>query len=100
MRKNSLWEEYEGKQVKWTSELKEVVSGKEGAVAYFLNPLDWERTEVRAVFDESQASSLLQCKEGDLVTYTGVLISFQGSPGIAEICLRDCAVELPNVTNP
>ena len=60
----------------------------EGLVAYFLNPLDWARTEVEAVFDESQMSSLLNLKEGDLVTYKGVLASF----GETEIRLTDCTV--------
>jgi hypothetical protein len=87
LQRDSLWKEYEGKQVKWISELKEVVSGKEGPVAHFLNPLDWERTEIRAVFDESQRSNLSQCKEGDLVTYTGILSSL----GEYEISLTDCA---------
>jgi hypothetical protein len=91
LQKDTLWKEYEGKQVKWTSELKEVVSGKEGAVAYFLNPLDSGRSEIKAVFDESQSSNLSQCKVGDLVIYTGVLTSFGESSGDAEICLTDCA---------
>jgi len=83
-----LWKNYEGKQAEWTNELKYVSTKKEGLVAYFLNPLDWARTEVKAVFDESQMSSLLQLKEGDLVTYTGVLASFEGT----EIRLTDCTV--------
>jgi outer membrane protein assembly factor BamB len=65
-----------------------VSSKKEGPVAYFVNPLDWDRTEVEAVFDETQRSSLLQLKEGDLVTYTGVLASF----GQTEISLTNCSV--------
>lgn len=88
LQRDILWKEYEGKQVKWTSELENLVLEQEEPIAHFLNPLDWERTEVRAVFDESQASSLLQCKEGDLVTYTGTLASF----GEAEIDLTNCTV--------
>lgn len=90
--KDTLWKEYEGKQVKWTSELKEVASGKEGTVAYFLNPLDSGRSEIKAVFDISQSSNSSQCRKGDLVTYTGILTSFEESLGDAEICLGDCAL--------
>ena len=88
LQREYLWKNYEGKQAEWTNELKAVSTKKEGLIAYFLNPLDWARTEVEAVFDESQISSLLQLKEGDLVTYTGVLASFGGT----EIRLTDCTV--------
>ena len=88
LQRENLWENYEGKQAEWTNELKYVSTKKEGLIAYFLNPLDWARTEVEAVFDESQMSSLLQLQEGDLVTYTGVLASFEGT----EIRLTDCTV--------
>jgi len=89
LQRDDLWKYYAGKQAEWTNELK-YVSTEEGLVAYFLNPLDWAQTEVVAVFDESQRSSLLDLnlKEGDLVTYTGVLASFKG----AEIRLADCTV--------
>jgi len=82
------WNNYEGKQVEWTNELKYVSIGKKEMIVYFLNPLDWVRTEVVAVFDESQSPSLLNLKEGDLVTYTGVLASFERT----EISLTDCTV--------
>jgi hypothetical protein len=88
LQRQDLWKDYEGKQVKWTSELQYVSPEEEGLVAYFLNPSDWARTEVVAVFDESQRSSLLELNEGNLVTYTGVLASF----GEAEISLTDCTV--------
>ncbi len=88
LQRKNLWKNYEGKQVEWTNELKYVSSERERLVAYFLNPLDWVRTEVVAFFDESQMSSLLQLKEGDLVTYKGVLASFGGT----EIRLTDCTV--------
>jgi outer membrane protein assembly factor BamB len=88
LQRDYLWQNYEGKQAQWTNELKYVASKKEGPVAYFINPLDWARTEVVAAFDESQMSSLLQLEEGDLVTYTGVLTSF----GADEIRLTDCTV--------
>jgi len=88
LQREDLWKDYEGKQVEWTNELKYVSSEEEELVAYFLNPLDWARTEVVAVFDESRRSSLLQLKEGDLVIYTGVLASFRET----EISLADCTV--------
>jgi len=88
--RDDFWKDYAGKQVKWTNELKYISSEKEGPVAYFINPLDWARTEVVAVFDESQRSTLieLELNEGDLVTYTGVLASFRGT----EITLTDCTI--------
>jgi hypothetical protein len=88
LQRENLWKDYEGKLVEWTNELKYVSSEEEGLAAYFLNPLDWARTEVVAVFDASRRSSLLQLKEGDLVTYTGVLASFRET----EISLADCTV--------
>jgi hypothetical protein len=88
LQRDDLWKNYVGKQAQWTNELKYVSTKKEGPVAYFLNPLDWARTEVETVFDESQMPSLLQLKEGDLVTYKGVLASF----GTDEIRLTDCTV--------
>ena len=88
LQREYLWKNYEGKQAQWTNELKYVSIKEEGLIAYFLNPLDWARTEVVAFFDESQMSSLLQLEEGDLVTYTGVLASF----GADEISLTDCTV--------
>jgi hypothetical protein len=87
LQREDVWHDYAGKQVKWTNELK-YVSQEEGLVAYFVNPLDWERTEVKAAFDESQRSSLLELNEGDLVIYIGVLASYGG----AEISLTDCTV--------
>jgi len=95
LQRDDIWEDYAGKQVKWTNELKYVSLEEEVLVAYFFNPLDWARKEVVAVFDESQMSSLLPLKEGDLVTYTGVLASF----GAAEISLTNCTVvSLPIVS--
>jgi hypothetical protein len=88
LQREDLWEDYAGKQVQWTNELKYVSLEEEGPVAHFLNPLDWARTEVVAVFDESQMSRLLALNVSDLVTYTGVLASF----GEAEISLTDCTV--------
>jgi len=88
LQRENLWKNYEGKQAVWTNELKYVSTGKEGLVAYFLNPLDRARTEVKAVFGESQMSNLLQLKEGDLVTYTGALASF----GATEISLTNCTI--------
>jgi len=88
LQRDDIWRDYEGKRVEWTNELKYVSPEEEGIVAYFLNPLDWARTEVVAFFDEGQRSSLLELKEGDLVIYTGVLASF----GHAEISLTDCTV--------
>lgn len=88
LQRDDLWENYAGKQVEWTSELKYVLPEREWLVAHFLNPLDWARTEVVAFFDESQRLSLLGLNEGDLVTYTGVLARF----GEAEIELTDCTV--------
>ena len=88
LQRKDLWEDYEGKQVIWTNELRYVSPEKEGLVAYFLNPLDRARTEIVAFFDESQRSSLLQLNEGDLVIYTGVLASF----GESEISLTGCTV--------
>jgi hypothetical protein len=86
LQREDLWKNYEGKQVEWTSELEYVSTKQEGLVAYFVNPVDWARTEVAALFDESQTSSLLKLKTGDLVIYAGTLASF----GANEIELTNC----------
>jgi len=88
LQREDLWKDYQGKKVQWTSELKYVSTEQEGLTSYFVNPLDWARTEVVAVFDESQRSSLLELNGGDLVVYTGILASF----GATEIELTDCTV--------
>jgi hypothetical protein len=88
LQRHNLWKDYTGKQVEWTSELEYVSEEGGGLTAYFLNPLDFARTEVVAVFDESQRLSLLQLGDGDLITYTGVLASF----GQSSIGLTDCTV--------
>jgi hypothetical protein len=88
LQREDLWKNYEGKQAEWTNELRYVSTGKEELIVHFLNPLDWAQTEVVAVFDESQRPSLLELREGDLVTYMGVLASF----GRTEIRLTDCTI--------
>jgi predicted nucleic acid-binding Zn ribbon protein len=88
LQREDLWKDYQGKKVQWTSELKYVSTEQEGPTAYFVNPLDWVRTEVVAVFDESQMSSLLELSGGDLVNYGGVLTSF----GATEIELTECTI--------
>jgi hypothetical protein len=89
LQRDDVWEDYAGKQVKWTNELKSVSTEGGELAAYFLNPTDLARTGVVAVFDESQKLSLLNLNEGDLVTYTGILADF----GEAEVKLIDCTVE-------
>ena len=90
LQRDDLWKDYQGKKVQWTSELEYVSGEREGPTAHFINPLDWARTEVVAVFDESQRSTLLELSGGDLVVYSGVLTSF----GATEIELTDCTVVL------
>jgi hypothetical protein len=86
LQRDDLWKDYGGKRVQWTSELEYVSTEAGELTAYFLNPLDVARTEVVAVFDESQRLSWLGLSEGDLVTYTGVLAGL----GSADIRLTDC----------
>jgi predicted nucleic acid-binding Zn ribbon protein len=88
LQRQDFWKDYGGKRVEWTGELEYVSADWEGLAAYFLNPLDFARTDVLAVFDESQRSSLSELSEGDLVTYTGVLADF----GPNQIRLTDCTV--------
>jgi hypothetical protein len=88
LQRDDIWRDYEGRPVQWTSELKDVSLEREEPVVRFINPLNWTRTEVVAVFDESQRFRLDNFKVGDLVTYTGILARFKGT----EISLTDCAV--------
>ena len=92
LQREDLWKNYEGKQVIWANELAYVSTEEERLVAYFVNPVDWARTEVAALFDESQTPSLLELNPGDLVVYNGTLAGF-GANGIE---LMDCTfVSLP-----
>ena len=92
LQREDLWKNYEGKQVEWTNELEYVSAKQDGLVACFVNPVGWARTEVAALFDESQTSSLLELNPGDLVIYNGTLAGF----GANEIELMDCTlVSLP-----
>ena len=93
LQREDLWKDYEGKQVRWTNELEYVSTKQEGLVAYFVNPVDWARTEVAALFDESQTSSLLELNTGDLVSYAGTLAGF----GANEIELTNCTFLSPRV---
>lgn len=94
LQRQNVWKDYEGKRVEWINELEYMSTEGEGLIAYFLNPLDWGRIEVKATFNESQRPSLLNLKEGDMVTYTGILASF----GETEIRLTNCSiVSLPIV---
>jgi hypothetical protein len=88
LQRDDLWEDYGGKLVKWTNELKDLSLEKEKLSAHFINPLDWAGTEIVAVFDESEESRLGNLSKGDLVTYTGVLAGFKGT----EISLTDCTI--------
>jgi hypothetical protein len=88
LQRQNVWKDYEGKRVEWTNELEYISTEGEGLIAFFLNPLEWGRIEVKATFNESQRPSLLNLKEGDMVTYTGVLASF----GETEIRLTNCSV--------
>jgi predicted nucleic acid-binding Zn ribbon protein len=91
LQRQDLWKDYGGKRVEWTGELESVSTDWEGLAAHFLNPLDFARTDVLAVFEESQRENLLELSEGDLVTYTGVLADF----GQNQIRLTDCTVVAP-----
>ncbi len=92
LQRENLWRNYEGKQVEWTNELEYMSARQEGLVAYFVNPVDWARTEVTALFEESQRLNLLELKPGDLVVYAGTLAGFRAN----EIELTDCTlVSLP-----
>ena len=92
LQREELWKNYEGKQVEWTNELEYVSTEQDGLVAYFVNPVDWTRTEVAALFDKGQSSGLLELNPGDLVIYNGTLAGFRAN----EIELTDCTfVSLP-----
>jgi len=88
LQRQDLWKDYEGKRVEWAGELGSVSADWAGLAVCFLNPLDFARTDVLAVFDESQRLSLLELSEGDLVTYTGVLAGFEQS----RIRLTHCTI--------
>ena len=91
LQRRDLWKDYGGKRVEWTGEIESVSADWAGLAVYFLNPLDFARTDVLAVFDEGQRSSLSELSKGDLITYTGVLADF----GQSQIRLTGCTVVAP-----
>lgn len=69
LQREELWKSYKGKRVRWISELEDVSSTKDGAVATFAD-------RIRVSFDTTETPALLQLKKGDMVIYTGALDSF------------------------
>lgn len=86
LQREELWRSYEGKQVRWISQLQDVEPLQEETIVTF-------SPSVQVIFDKNQRSLLLSLAKGDLVIYSGKLDSYRRD----SIRLTDGAIMVPKV---
>ena len=74
--KDTLWEEYNNKNVRWTGE---VLSRGKGRVSGLrMGIMHKKGTDVELIFDNEKEESVLETEKGDKITYTGKLVTRRG----------------------
>lgn len=74
--KDTLWEEYNNKNVRWTGE---VMSRGKGRVSGLRMGIKHKKgTDVELIFDNEKEESVLETKKGDKIIYTGKLVTRRG----------------------
>ena len=74
--KDTLWEEYNNKYVRWTGE---VMSRGKGRVSGLRMGIKHKKgTDVELIFDNEKEESVLKTEKGDKTTYTGKLVTRRG----------------------
>ncbi len=74
--KDTLWEEYNDKNVRWTGE---VLSRGKGRVSGLrMGIMHKKGTDVELIFDNEKEESVLETEKGDKITYTGKLVTRRG----------------------
>ncbi|MBS1258151.1 MAG: hypothetical protein MAG551_01204 [Candidatus Scalindua arabica] len=74
--KDTLWEEYNNKNIKWTGE---VLSRGKGRVTGLRMGIKHKKgTDVELIFDDEKEESVLETEKGDKITYTGRLVTRRG----------------------
>ncbi len=74
--KDTLWEKYNNKYVRWTGE---VVSRGKGRVSGLRMGIKHKKgTDVELIFDNEKEESVLKTEKGDKTTYTGKLVTRRG----------------------
>lgn len=74
--KDTLWEEYNNKNVRWTGE---VMSRGKGRVSGLRMGIKHKKgTDVELIFDNEKEESVLETGKGDKITYTGKLVTRRG----------------------
>jgi hypothetical protein len=89
LQRQDLWEQYQGKNVKWISEVRKIEPIADDVKVEFFCGVVWYDVKIKAIFDGTQKPNLLKLEAGDLIVYKGILDSFRKS-GELEINLRDC----------
>ena len=74
--KDTLWEEYNNMNVRWTGE---VLSRGKGRVSGLrMGIMHKKGTDVELIFDNEKEESVLETEKGDKITYTGKLVTRRG----------------------
>ncbi len=74
--KDTLWEKYNNKYVRWTGE---VMSRGKGRVSGLRMGIKHKKgTDVELIFDNEQEELVLETEKGDKITYTGKLVTRRG----------------------
>ena len=74
--KDTLWEEYNNMNVRWTGE---VLSRGKGRVSGLrMGIMQKKGTDVELIFDNEKEESVLETEKGDKITYTGKLVTRRG----------------------
>jgi len=74
--KDTLWEEYSNKNVRWTGE---VMSRGKGRVSGLRMGIKHKKgTDVELIFDNEKEELVLKTEKGDEITYTGRLVTRRG----------------------
>jgi len=105
LQRQDLWEQHQGKRVRWINEVEGVEQRGEDIVVVFVSPkgfsiedYEFEHFQIEATFDRGQRPKLLELKEGDLVIYSGILDSFEKAGSIIRI--KESSIVSPNILKP
>lgn len=74
--KDTLWEEYNNKYVRWTGE---VMSRGKGRISGLrMGIMHKKGTDVELIFDDEKEELVMETEKGDKITYTGKLVTRRG----------------------
>ena len=80
--KKGMFSQYQGRYVRWSGEVYEIVKGISGdLILKVQHTAGVKNFDVTIRFDESKAEKLRRLNKGEAVSYTGKLISFDPESG-------------------